>query len=91
MGVVSCFVKNITNGGALCAISWQISGLPASFHYAATSICKHKYTLPRRSFSGDGSLTIALICRRPCITPCPGVASCEDGCIHRLQSNRFII
>ena len=30
--------NNITDGGALCAISWQIGGLPASFHFAATSI-----------------------------------------------------
>ena len=30
--------KKTTDGGALCAISWQICGLPASFHYAATSI-----------------------------------------------------
>ena len=30
--------KKTTDGGALCAISWQICGLPASFHFAATSI-----------------------------------------------------
>ena len=36
-GIVSFFVKNTTCGGALWAISWQISGLPASFYYAATT------------------------------------------------------
>ena len=55
----SFFVKNITDGGALCAISWQIFGL-----WFGREPKVH-------------SLTIALICRRPCITPCPGAAAAE--------------